>query len=351
MTKWNPRRGRASVLWAIGLFLALQAGYEYPLSHWWPQLHDPEYGGKLNSLRAKLAAKPAEQPFVLVLGSSHTGMGVRPGALPNDPGQPLVFNFSINGSGRIVDLLALRRLLAEGIRPDWVLVETWAMHLLMDGQGAKNSWCIPPVRLRYRDLEVLARYYHNPHQTRVQWREAQALPWFSHRYFLVSQVSPELLPQGQRQDYLWANTDDHGWQWVPGHTEPYDTNPERMKAVEVFYQTMFQQYRITPEGERALREIVETCQREHIQVALMRMPESERVRRCYPAKVREAVEDFLAGLKRDYQVPFIDAWTWAEEQDFSDGHHLNPRGAARFMELLDQKALRPIVVGDRLATR
>lgn len=345
----DARRGRATVLWGLGFFLALQACFEYPLSHFWPQLHDPEYGGKLVRLRAKLAAKPADQPLVLVLGSSHTGMGVRPAALPDSPGRPLVFNFSINGSGRIVDLLSLRRLLAEGIRPDWVLVETWPMHLLLDGRGAKTGGCLPPVRLRYRDLGVLARYYAQPHKTRARWREAQMLPWFHHRYFLVSLLAPQLLPKAMRMDFLWSNTDEWGWQWVPGHTECCDTNPARMAAVEQFYTELLPQFRITPEGEGALREIVETCRREGIQVAMLRMPESARVRRLYPDAVRGAVDDFLTGLAREYRVPLIDAWDWGQEQDFSDGHHLTPDGAARFMGRLDREVLRAIAAGRSLA--
>jgi hypothetical protein len=63
-------------------------------------LHDPEFGGKLYDLRAHLAQLPPGRSFVLVLGSSHTGMGIRPGVLLPAPcssaAAALLYNFSIN---------------------------------------------------------------------------------------------------------------------------------------------------------------------------------------------------------------------------------------------------------------
>src|SRR5262245_29234430 len=93
--RWLGRRSRASVLWGMGLLVGAQIVFFFPLSAWWPQLHDPQYGGRLTRLRARLAEKRQDQPFVLVLGSSHTALGIRPGVLQRDS-SPFLFNFSMN---------------------------------------------------------------------------------------------------------------------------------------------------------------------------------------------------------------------------------------------------------------
>src|ERR1700694_1744320 len=126
-------RGRSAVLSGLFLFVAFQAAYYFPLAHLLPQLHDAEYGDKLTHLRNQLAAKPKDQPSVVALGSSLTGWGFNPAALtsvkPGSPDGPVVFNFSITSGGVIVELICLRRLLDDGIRPDLVVLETHPQYL------------------------------------------------------------------------------------------------------------------------------------------------------------------------------------------------------------------------------
>src|SRR5438270_4074466 len=109
--RWLAKHSRASVLWALGLLIGAQVVFFFPLSAWWPQLHDPQYGGRLTRLQARLAEKRPEQPFVLVLGSSHTALGVRPGVLQHDSppssAGPFLFNSSMNNGCPVVSLLCL----------------------------------------------------------------------------------------------------------------------------------------------------------------------------------------------------------------------------------------------------
>src|SRR5437773_787793 len=121
--RWLAERSRASVLWALGLLIGAQVVFFFPLSAWWPQLHDPQYGSRLTRLRSRLAHRRQNHPFVLVLGSSHTALGVRPEVLEGNS-SPFLFNFSMNDGCPVVSLLCLHRLLSDGIKPDWLLVET-----------------------------------------------------------------------------------------------------------------------------------------------------------------------------------------------------------------------------------
>jgi hypothetical protein len=89
---------RACLLWGLAFFLAAQLGMLLGTQYLWPQLRDPEYGYKLALLRRHRAAEP-DRPLLVLLGSSRTGQGIRPGVLADLPATngrtPLVFNLSL----------------------------------------------------------------------------------------------------------------------------------------------------------------------------------------------------------------------------------------------------------------
>src|SRR5205807_756932 len=137
-TARRKSRGIAALPWAIGAFLLGQALLLWAFYGWHPEAHDPEYGGKLRRLRALIAAKPTA-PLIVVLGSSRVAMGFRPDAIAGvraaDGREPIVFDYSSDGSAPILQLLCVRRLLDDGIKPDWVVVEYW--HEVYDQEGGR----------------------------------------------------------------------------------------------------------------------------------------------------------------------------------------------------------------------
>jgi hypothetical protein len=339
------RRGLPAVLWGLACFVVFQGAY-YVLAHWLPEFHDPEYGGKLVRLRACLAEQPRAKPFVLVLGSSHVGMGVRPDVLatgrPNPHDGPLVFNFAINAGTPMVSLVCLRRLLAEGIHPDWVLVETCGLQLAADGPGAEYNNCLPLIFVQRQDLALLNRYYARPDRLWRDWLLTESLPWFYHRHYLLSLVARHWLARDERLGIRWQHVDDRGWQWVPGHTEGYATNLRRLEATRVACATMYEHFSISDVTRRTLLEIVDTCRRQHIGVAFLRMPEARVFQDWCPPAIAGQADAFLGSLSREQQVPLIDARNWVGEEGFSDGHHLTPLGAGVFMRRFEQEVIGPL---------
>jgi hypothetical protein len=327
------KSSRASVLWAIGLLVAAQVIFFFPLSVWWPQLHDPQYGGRLTRLRARLAEKPKDQPFVLVLGSSHTALGVRPGVLQGDS-SPFLFNFSMNDGCPVVSLLCLHRLLREGIKPDWLLVESCPLQLWLDGPRAQTNACLSLVLVQRRDLPLLSRYYLNPHKLRHDWRKGQIFPWYFHRDYLLNSVNPRWLPAVKRQNKNWDHIDDWGWQWVEGATQNYQETGMNLEYLHNCMTSMYRQWTICDVDRRAIQEIIEICRREKIRLALLRMPEAGFFLSWYPSAMREQVDKYLTDLSREHQVPIIDARTWVPDVGFWDGHHLTPFGASIFTQRL-----------------
>ena len=121
-------RAKLALLWGALAFLAGQGVLAYVITRSHPEIRDPEFGYRLLRLREQGASAP-DRPLFLILGSSRTLSGICPPALPGWPAdagpEPRVFNFSLLGAGPVRELLTLRRLLADGHRPDWLLLEVW----------------------------------------------------------------------------------------------------------------------------------------------------------------------------------------------------------------------------------
>src|SRR6516225_10207066 len=136
MTRPSRTCGRPALGWAALFFVLGQLALVL-IEQARPILRDPDYGHRAASLRAQCAASP-DRPLLLVIGSSRVSTGIRPEILPGfstaDGRTPVIFNFGVPGAGPTQQLLYLRRLLAEGIRPTWLVVECWPP-LLHRGSG------------------------------------------------------------------------------------------------------------------------------------------------------------------------------------------------------------------------
>jgi hypothetical protein len=68
------------------------------------------------------------------------------------------------------------------------------------------------------------------------------------------------------------------------------------------------------------------------------MPEGEAFRQWYPPGAGERLDAYVRGLADEFGVPVIDARRWMRDEDFWDGHHLLPGGAAAFSRRLALEA-------------
>jgi hypothetical protein len=343
------KRKRRTLLWALVFLIGGQLGLTSALS-FWPQLQDPEIGGKLANLTARLAEKPSRRPLVLALGTSHVGMAVRPDALPGcRPGSselPLVFNLSVNGGDFLVDCVCLRRVLAKGIHPDWVVVEAWPLMLMNEGKAIQVNESMSVLRVRWQDFTVLSQYFGRPKRLYQEWFRIRLLPWYWYRYYLLSRFVPDWLPQANRVDCIWNNLDAWGWQWVPGHVsvDP-DTYRRRIESLQYQYTTGLKGFRVSDAADRLVRNLILTCRENQIAIALIRMPEASQIRSCYPPEVGAELSRYFSRLTQELATPVIDAHDWVDDSGFSDGHHLTPTGATTFMRRFEREFLQPIMAG------
>jgi hypothetical protein len=348
----QPRshQARSALLWGLASFVALQLGLTLGMESWLRVLRDPYYGFKFARLQRRAhEVHAAGGTVVVMVGSSRVYDGLRGSlaetALAGELGRPVaLFNFGIPGDGPLHELLNVERLLADGVRPDLLLVEVLPSYL---GAEAEIQFNIAPAeRLGLRDrtwlrhVGVSARRF-----KRYNWT-CWALPWYAHRYEMISVLLPRFLPRFLRQD--WARRCDEAG-WAP---PVYDLSPEaRRRALDVAlggYGHDLGHFRLGNSFSPALRRLLERCREEAIPSALLLMPESPLFHRVYGPGAFEQVEGFLNGLAEEQGVPVITARDWVlDEECYLDGHHLLPDGAAIFTTRLARDAVLPLLRDDR----
>jgi hypothetical protein len=341
-------RACASLVWGMAFFGVVQLASLVLLERCWPQLRDPEYGRKWVLLQYRLAAAP-DRPLLLVLGSSRIELGFHPDALPPlrlaDGRTPLVFNYGLTGAGPLQELLCLRRLLAAGIRPRWVLLEVLPHALHNDGLTLDQ---LRMERLTWGDLRVLRRYAPRAWPLYCDWCMAQLPPWFSQRFHVMNRYARDWLPWSSRQDELWEQLAADGWWTYPAAAEKAGPVERHRRSAAVRAQLGgLDGFQVSAFPDRCLREVLEICRREGIGVALVMMPEASEFRAWYPPGADGAIRTYAERLRADYQVPVIDGREWLPDADFFDPHHLLARGADAFTRRFGREALEPWICGER----
>jgi hypothetical protein len=359
-----PRRravikGRATVFWMVGLFVATQV----PLGLWvvrgHPEYCDPTFNFRLDRLQARLKESPG-RPLVLVVGSSRPANGFAPEALADVVRQtepaPVVFNFATLGGGPVREVLTLRRLLARGIRPEWVLVEVWPMFWADRGRYAEKD----PVMqsdLHWTDVPVLAHVYH------TRWGPISKVcgevlsPAYHYRSCVIRQYLPFLAPRDAAANYEngkihWATLDDHGWLPIPWPRPAPEQFAHNLtiakKDVDPAFEDL-QKEGLKPHVDWALRKLLRTCRQEGIKVAMFYMPEHPALRTWYPPQTMAEYTRYLVRTGQEYGVPIVDTRDWVAESSFVDFCHLLPDGARQFSARFGREVVRPLLEGKPLS--
>jgi hypothetical protein len=318
---------------------------------------DPLYGHRLNHLRERLAESPDRDLF-LIMGSSRVKYSVWPAAMnvhfaANLP-HALVYNFGMNGMGTIRELMHFRRLLADGIRPKWLLLETWPPLWAESGFFRESRMVQGEDDLHWRDLWLLGRYFrHDSDVLKLALRKS-TLPLRAYRDLLLAAAVPSLLSEEKLRELNQRVTDSlpsdrGGWFSLPWETK--DTPEGKRAAIgdgEEKMKPLLQPVRIDPRSDAALRELLDECRQRNIKVALILMPEPSWTRAWYTAESHAVVHDYLTRLHHDYPVPIIDARKWVTDDDFSDSSHMRNKGVPAFSERLGREVVQPLIDDEKL---
>ena len=325
------RRGARALLWGALSFVALQAALGAAVERWLAGPRDPEFAERLARLRGRLAEAPGK-PLILVLGSSRVQTGLDAGRVRAEwGGRPaLVFNFGVPGGGPRKQAVCLRRLLAAGVKPDFLVLDVLLPAFNRPrGRSVEEEW-LDGARLTWEEVTLLRPYLTDGGRLPRQWAKGRALPFLTRQIaFAVEAGDPK---RGMPPD-------DHGWSRVPlDRLEPED-RARRVAFARRQYATALGEFRPAEESARALGDTVDRCRAEGIPVGLLLMPEGESFRALYTPSMRDGLETCLTTFCRESGLPLVDARPWLGEDAFLDGHHLLSGGAAAFTERFEREGL------------
>jgi hypothetical protein len=335
--------------------LGLFAAGHWALSAWLhrrhPEMCDPMWEYRLARLEERLAESPG-RPLVLVIGSSRVANGFSPRDMgdwrPAREPAPVVFNFATLGAGPVRELLTLRRLLAHGIRPDYLFVEVWPPFW-----GQRDPYCekkaILETDLHLSDLPVLEELYDHGWEgiARVC---AQGLPLVHNRTLVLHEYAPSLIPPDAAAKIPWTRLhwmtlDAHGWLPVLGGRPPEASFAASMGNVRRTCQPILDDLEVTDLADRATRALLRECADQGIWVALLYMPEHSALRSWYPPRTRRLIADYLGRLRAENGVPVIDTRDWVGDEGFQDFSHMQDTGARVFSGRFGPEVLRPLLEG------
>ncbi len=317
----TPHSARRAVLTGLATLAVLHLGLAVWLDHGPPRVRDPEYGKRLT---AALRQQATGRPLVACVGSSRLAMGLRPGVLGDT--DPALANLALAGSGPVMELMAYRRAVGDGLKPAAVLVEYWPAFLDEEGPQREDIR-IDAGRLRPVDRPLVREYFRDPDGVLALAARHTRNPWWEHRKSLMNQVAASWLPYHQRSDALFAPIDP--WGWLPGRTDPNDADRAgAVAAARSFYEPLFQRYTVSEMADRALRTVIAECQAAGTPVALVYLPESAGFTGLMPPAAKQKADEHLAAVRRDTGVPLIDCRGWVDDRALPDGFHLTQAGAA-----------------------
>jgi hypothetical protein len=346
-------RSQAVLVWFGVLFAGVQAGVAVLVSHIQPELRDPEYGSLVRSLEARLAESPAS-PLVLILGSSRSANIFRPTA-PITAGDPVVFNFATLKTGPLRQLQVLRRLLARGIRPAWVVAEVWPPFFNQRLEPIEQKYILDGD-LQLPDWHLLSRYFADPETGYAKVLEGSLVPAYSHRVGLLRRYAPFPTPPPSREPGDWSDPalrTVEGFGWLPAPAPRPEPEEFRRKVAQVAQVTrnLFEEFCISPVSDGALRELLQTCAGHAVRVILTLGPEHSYLSSIPPPDVSVRVRRYLTVLSDQEHVPVIDTRDWVSDDNFIDLTHVLPRAAAPYTERFGREVLRPLLEGRPLAPR
>ena len=334
---------KAVIGWTLLLFTGVQLALDVFVVPNHPELRDPEYGARLATLRERIAEEP-NRPLCLMLGSSRVVGSFVPEKLPPvvaaSGERPLVFNFSHLGAGPGMNLLEARRLLRDGIRPKWVVLE------VMPPQLGDDSQSILLDTASARDLSFTRRYRH-PVKVYGSFARSQLVPSYRYRRFMARHAVPGwIADEDWRKDAFPVGP-------LGGDLSQQSLGKDFDRVMTVYctemarkgYQPELQKLRVVELSDKATHEILHLFRRRGIEVALVLTPESATFQGWYSPESRRRVDEYIAAIGREYRVPVIDGRNWLADDEFTDGHHVNARGAEAFTLRLGREVIEPLVNG------
>jgi hypothetical protein len=347
----RARRARAALAAAGLLFAVAQATLALTPAAGRPDFRDGIYAHKHAILaahvRARAAAAGRPPAFILALGTSHLELGLdalTAEAELDRAGSPpaAVVNFALSASGPVVDYFYLRRLLGVGPPPDRLLLEVIPTYM-RDGAPPQEQVFVTAGRLTPRERrDAVLRYGFDPNRFPTGPLDG-CFPAYEMRGALMRRLLPLWVPVGQEDRDLAdrrGEIDPAGWRPCPWE----ESLPRRQALADrsaAAVRPFMVGFRVGGPCWVALCDTILLARGHNIPVTLILPPEARTYRATYPSEMAAELYDRLAWACKLPGVELVDAWSWAPDELFLDGHHLTREGARTFSERLSREVLLP----------
>jgi hypothetical protein len=339
----SARRGAVVALGAglaVALAVQLAAGWAIHTNRM--PLRDPTYTDKFDKLLTHPGFTQGAGPRKLMfIGSSRTLAGINAGAveasLTRQIGRPVAaFNFGIPGAGPITNAVYLRRLLADGVKPDAVVLEVHPLLLAAQTALPPEAPWFPTTRLRPDELPLVRRFGFPAAAPAAHGYRGWLLPLHEYRVPFMDRYATPLsvteVPQG-----VYQVSDSHGF--VRGREVPLEERPKQLERARRQYALLLAGYQPGGCEVAALRDSLEACRGAGIPCAVVLAPESSEFRGWYPEAGLAQFNQLLRGLAGEFACPVIDAREWLPDEQLGDGHHPTGSGADAFTDRLTREVL------------
>jgi hypothetical protein len=340
-------QSRRTLLYALGAMVVVHVSVTLLVTRWTPWMREPDYGDKVHTLKALEARTPKRSLTVIAVGTSRTFNGLNAGLAESVLGEALgqrvtVCNFGINGAQFFTELLTVRRLLQDGHRPDFLLVEVMPVYLHSGWVSCDTGKdYAPDTSFRLSELKTLSHYAVNREEiSQLDWALQWLSPVHTHRQNLLNVVAPILQPLAFRFRNNTRSADAWGWRALRREDWPESLFQRAFAASRETLGPPLKQWQAGGPSLELLTEILEVCRREHIPTAMFAMPEAPVFRSWYGPGCFDQSKAVLDDLGQRYGVAVIDARQWVDDdREYFDSHHLLSQGSETFTRRLAGEVL------------
>jgi hypothetical protein len=335
------RHARRAIVIAVVLFVGSQVALRVWIDTNKREYRDPIFEPRYRILEQQRAEKPASAATVIFLGSSTTLNGMRADLaeekLTTELDRPIVsVNLGTLGGGPFTNLVHLKRLVRRGIRPDLLVMEL--NPIVYDDIAPNDVPRLPPECLERQDLDVVKEYSNDKSVDKQFW-ESFLFPVRGHRLAILSQAARIMVPYVDLLEPV-ENVDAHGYR--PNRKV---TDPNKIRDTKETREAMrprLQNYHVNEQRIRALRELADLAEANHIPTLFYTFPVRPSLRPMYGPGLQTLLGEWRA-IAEEHHFPMIDGIKWIDEDKFSDNFHLDHDGATQLTEMLLERAIVPIM--------
>jgi hypothetical protein len=345
-------RGRAILMWAVGVFAGVQILTSLLVDYRWFRLRYPMYQEQISRFDQTVPA-----PNVIFLGSSRSSCLVNEGEMNRivrdltGDGSVRCFNAALGYGDPVVCERVLRDLLERGARPRFVVVECSP-----EGVNQRNAWLSGYVAwllcwhdfpeygrellvsgnmLRFAGGHLLPTYvYRDPLRRKLC---AVAKDWVDGP---AASATASAAPPASRK--MPASSAAKWQQAIADRLRDAQAEPPHDTTPPESYARALRNYQ--PGGNSAVRleRLLGQCRAHGIEPIIVSMPLSRAHREQYLPEVESAYHAYLAQVSRKYACRHVDYRERLPDTCFRDHHHATEAGGVVFSHMFALEVLAPL---------